>query len=140
MFTRKIALFFILSLGGCCENPQDLPDFGLAIQKNGLNTLGKDKEKINVFLIDDTKSKQSFNLLTLNEDTKDSIVSLSINPPLNKSLVKYLIVNNILKRTDTLSLSYSVSKCSITLEEALLNGKKGKMSEYGGVTIFEINK
>jgi hypothetical protein len=141
MSIRKNYLFmlflYLLALG-CCEASHDSAPYGFTIKKDGKTIFGGDKSKINISFLEDKTSKPYFNLIK-DYDGKDSVVFVSILPPSDKSMVKYLIVNDLAKRKDTLSLFYSVSKCSVTFESSLLNGKKGTVTTINYAVIFDVD-
>ena len=126
-----------MTVFGCCDASKNSAPYGFTIKRNGVGTIGSDKSKINVLFLENKTSKQYFNLIK-DFDGKDSLVFISILPPSDKSIVKYLIVNDLSKRTDTLSLFYSISDCSISFESSLLNGKEGKETTLNYGTIFDL--
>lgn len=136
---RVILSFVLMTLAfGCCETSHDSAPYGFTIKKDGKAIFGSDKSNVNISFLDDKTSKPYFNLIK-DYDGKDSVVFVSILPPSDKSMVKYLIVNDFAKRKDTLTLFYSVSKCSITFESSLLNGKKGNVTTLNYAVIFDVD-
>lgn len=138
MIKTTSILMLIMLVSGCCDTNKDSAPYGFTIKKDGKAIFGNDKSKINISFLEDKTSKPYFNLIK-DYDGKDSIVFVSILPPSDKSMVKYLIVNDFAKRKDTLSLFYSVSKCSVTFESSLLNGKKGTVTTLNYAVIFEVD-
>jgi hypothetical protein len=138
MFSKVVVILLSLLIFGCCDTSKNSAPYGFTIKKNGVGTIGSDKSKVSILFSDNKTSKQFFNLIK-EFDGKDSLIFISILPPADKSMIKYLVVNDLSKRTDTLSLFYSISDCSISFESSLLNGKKGKVTTLNYGTIFDLD-
>ncbi len=125
-----IYLFTILLVSACCDSSTPQAPYGFRMVKNGKSLVAKDKEKAQILLFDD-KSKVSFQSQSISP--KDTLLNYAFNP----NATKYLIVNILLNRTDTLTFPKGFSGCYLVQDGATLNGKEGKSGDAGVIT-FEV--